>query len=157
MKLKTISVILVLLLIAAVPICASASGDTDPLISLSYLTEIFAPSLKQEIINEVKDLISEQAPSADTPQEDTVVMLEKGQRIIPEYDSQVVMRGGKAYFIGSGADSYLTDLTSGTQVQSGAPLTAGHIYVTQGENDGSYILISEGGASVMLSGGNEIG
>lgn len=139
------------------PFCASAS-EADPLISLSYLTEIFAPQLKAEIAAETDEMIAEAIANAiaSTTSEYEFCTLYEGQRIFLAFDGEMIFRGGEAHFISADPTSGLTDLTSGEMIYSGAPLSAGHIYVSAEEDASAYILITGEKAAVMLRGENEI-
>lgn len=156
MNKKICIVIIAALLLAAMSLYASASG-TDPLVSLSYLTEIFAPQLKDEIASQTEAAISEALEgltfdsTAYTP-----CLLTGGQRIVIAYDCELIFRGGTAHFVTPNAESGLCDLTTGAVLGSGDMLEAGHIYSLQNDCDGAYILITGQKASVMLRGENEI-
>lgn len=146
-----------ILLFASLSLYASASGS-DPLISLSYLTEIFAPQLKREIAAETEAAISSALAAlaaADTSSYDTLT-LDEGKRIYLSLDSEMIFRAGDAHFVSADPDIGLADLTTGCVIGSGSPLEAGHIYIIQQESDCAYILVTGEKASIMLRGENEI-
>lgn len=148
--------ILSILLFASLSLYASASGS-DPLISLSYLTEIFAPQLKREIAEETDAAISAAlaALAADTSSYQTLT-LDEGKRIYLSFDCEMIFRTGEAHFVSADPDTGLADLTTGCVIGSGSPLEAGHIYIIQQESDCAYILVTGEKACVMLRGENEI-
>lgn len=81
MKTKKITSILLSLVITALIISFSVmtviaySSDEDPLITLSYLTDIVIPKLKNEITDEYKSYISENTSSKDNISDDDSSLL----------------------------------------------------------------------------------
>ncbi len=157
MNKKVCIILTAALLLAVLSLYVSASGS-DPLVSLSYLTEIFAPQLKNEIASQTNVAISQALEGLayeGTPSY-TAHLLTSGQRIAMSYDSEMVFRGGTAHFVSPNAQAGLCDLTTGKLLSSGDMLETGHIYSPQSDCDGAYILVTGQKASVLLRGKNEI-
>ena len=146
-------VIAAIILVSGASILATAAPGTqnDPFITLSYLTNIFRPSVmtevratEQEMINRFESRISEleaQVSSGATGQTGIsnadrfhVVTLTRGQRLSASVGTEIMLRIGTATAAGSAPA--LVNYTTGTTLASGNSLTANHMHLVTIEGNG---------------------
>lgn len=154
--------------------------DTDPLVTLSYLNEVFVPQIKQDIIDAVLSYFeansaNEQEQIQQIPQQDEtvqeiqqqetqqpqdslanasyeVVELTLGQKLVATACAEVIMRpGGKVECV-SQNDMGLCDVTGGTDIFNGQPLLENH-YVIIPRADGRGVLCVSEKAYLLVRGG----
>ena len=148
-KLAVVIITLAALILAGVAVYAAGSYGSreDPLVAKSYLDSVLRPELETELKTELNEAVSEvRSGSGDF----TVLTLQKGQTVICEPGCEILPRLGSVQALGASSPA-LVDTTSGSTVNSGATLTANHLYmVTISGNsaaagaDGTCILISGG-------------
>ncbi len=138
--------------VAVVCICALAAvalatpgSETDPLVTLSYLTNIFRPQIMEQVQSEAdtqKTALEEElnkvlderlGTPADEPAPEndavfTVVTLASGQVLTGDVGCEAMLRIGTAQCI-SPASPGLIDVTSGTILEDGGALETNHLYM----------------------------
>lgn len=141
-----------------------AGSQADPLVTLSYLTETFTgqmldkveallaernAALNKELMDKIAE--TEQALQGQEPSEAVgsgdsyaVVNLAAGQTLSGEAGCEVLLRSGSAVCDGTGSTG-LADTTSGGSLDSGAELSANHLYLMPESRS-----ISTGGGAVLL-------
>ena len=153
-------IIIGIVVIAAVTLVSGASilalanpgSQTDPFITLSYLTDVFRPQVMTEVKNTEQDMIkkfeariaelesqlqtntggsSAAGTSADSFQ---VVTLSRGQSLTCSVGVEIMLRIGTAE--GTGSAPALVNYTSGTTLSAGTALTANHMYLVTIEGNG---------------------
>ena len=157
MKNKIIISILVLAAIALVSgasILAHASPgtQTDPFVTLSYLTDIFRPQMmadvgktEQELIQSFNSRIatleaqleswhSSSAAAPGPADSFSVVTLSRGQQLTCSVGTEIMLRIGTA--TGSGSSPALVDYTDGDTITSGTALATNHMYLITIEGNG---------------------
>lgn len=118
---------------------ASAGSSSDPLVTLSYLTEKFTPQMEEEmetLVGEMADKLSEQFDQAvstasagsDGSAVFSVVTLSKGQTLVGDVGCEVMLRIGTAT-CGSDGSTGLIDVTDGTTLADGKALVTNHLYM----------------------------
>lgn len=128
---------------------ASATGgdQSDPLITLSYLTQVVKPELMEKVDEQVAaneqaltdkldaaiDDYSEQMKqvlSQGTGESSafTIVSLAAGQTIMPEAGGELLLRSGNAKVI-SGSSPVMLDSTAGSSLENGGAMKTNHLYV----------------------------
>ncbi|MBR0278273.1 MAG: hypothetical protein IJQ50_07430 [Clostridia bacterium] len=110
MKIKKIIVALTIiaLLFAAVGTCtflADPGDSSDPVITLSYITDILKPGLSFKVVN-----------------------LSKGQTLACFAGTEVILRMGKATIIATEKGG-LADVTSGTDLKNGESMPSNHLLI----------------------------
>ena len=162
-----------LALVLAVGAAAVAGSGDDPLITLSYLKQIFLPEVKQEIAedvsaeitDEVRTLIEaavEEALSAYEPPAQTVepvqvevnfkvLRLQEGQILLGGEGCEVIWRSGHAMAISVYDDQGLADMTAGAEVFHGEELVRNHYYNIPRE-DGRGLEVLSAEAYLMVRG-----
>ena len=149
---------------------ASATGgdQTDPLVTLSYLTQVVKPELlnkvdekvaanEQALVGKVDAAIKEYSQKMEQALGGgggdnsvyTVVALSAGELLCPDAGSDVLLRTGKAK-VASGKVPVMIASTSGSTVSIGGVLVANHLYVTPLD---SAVIMAESECTVLVRGG----
>ncbi|MGM9618260.1 MAG: hypothetical protein ACI3W8_00255 [Oscillospiraceae bacterium] len=152
---------LVLALTAAgVSVLASAGGQSDPLVSLSYLNDTFLgtvteklqtlikqrdAALKEEFSAEIAAAEKELAggsgagssePGSYNAPTFVVVTLQKGQTLTGKTGCELMLRVGTATCVASSSPG-LVDTTAGSTLGSGGALAANHLYMATVDGRGA--------------------
>lgn len=162
MKFSWKGALIALALIPAVSLAALAAGTAgsadDPLVTLSYLTQVFAPQVSAEVERAVADgqealkaeldsaidrwsaSIQEALSGSESGgQEDGalfhVVTLSKGQTLTGQVGCEVMLRIGTADCVSSSSPG-LIDTTTGATLDNGGALAANHLYMITIETRG---------------------
>ena len=172
-KLATgLAVLAAVIMISGMSIFATASPGTqdDPLITLSYLTNVFRPQVmndvrttEQEMTQRFESRITElesrlqaggsgQAASG-TADQFHVVTLTGNQSLTASVGTEIMLRIGTAE--ASGSAPALINYTTGTTIASGAALTANHMYLVTIEGNG--IRATAGTVRVLVRGSYTVG
>ena len=144
--------LLVLLALAGLTAIAyTASGgagsQSDPLVTLSYLTETFTG----QVMDRVDQLIAQRdgQPGGGAY---AAVTLSAGQTLYGEAGCEVLLRSGGASCIASSAPG-LVDTTSGSAISGGAQLQANHLYLMTDSRavtaSKDAVLLVRGGYSIL--------
>lgn len=162
MKFSWKGALIALALIPAVSLAALAAGTAgtadDPLVTLSYLTQVFAPQVSAEVDQAVAD--GQEALKADldaavsqwsasiqdalsgfsSGQQEGgavfhVVTLSKGQTLTGQVGCEVMLRIGTASCVSSSSPG-LIDATSGGTLDNGGALATNHLYMVAIETCG---------------------
>lgn len=134
-------------LVGAFSVSATEGGQTDPLITLSYLTQVIKPELlskvdeqvaanEQALISKVDTAISDYSKQMEeavggTSGEGalyTAVTLSKDELLCPNAGVEILLRTGSAKVL-AGSVPVVHDATSGAAVGIGGVLQANHLYV----------------------------
>ncbi|MCL2408627.1 MAG: hypothetical protein FWC96_03320 [Oscillospiraceae bacterium] len=146
----------VMLLLGAGALIANATTGTpaDPLVTLGYLNDVFAPQVMQELRGDVtraEQALSQQIASAeaalqaligtDTPggavppaELFTLVTLSRGQRITASVGTEMMLRIGTA--TGFGSTPALVNYTTGATLAPGGSLVTNNMYLITIEGNG---------------------
>lgn len=129
---KAITVICTFLLIVS-SVSVFANAD-DPVVSLSYLSEIFAPNFKNEIKNEIKNELSKENES-ETPKDSVtevpkfeVSVVPKGKAFVGEESCEFILRSGNATSVIS-LQGGLCDTTAGRDIGENEEIPANHLII----------------------------
>lgn len=109
MKKKMLLTLLAVVLLAGT--FSVALGTDDPLITESYLKNVF--------LNEVKEYIADNQPAFN------VVSVKKGQKFIGNSGCEFILRQGKATVVGAELGG-LSDVTAGYDITSGVDVPPNH-------------------------------
>jgi len=123
----------------AVSALASQGSSSDPLVTLSYLTDVVTPQLlsqvdtavaenEQSLVSKINALV-DSADAGGTQGTFSVVSLSSGQVLTPEIGCELLLRIGSAY-CSTSASPGLIDTTAGGTLNNGDSLTANHLYLT---------------------------
>lgn len=156
---KKILVLILILAIAFTAVVFAAPGDTnDPIVVLSYLNDRLN-ALKEEfkldeiplLLKKVDDLSSTKGSEGSTKLE--VVELFGGERLIAGAGTELILRGGKAYVIGSELGG-ISNVTAGKDFVAGMEFVANHLMIVpRDDGRGAY---TDDYAIFMVRGSYEI-
>ncbi len=135
---------IVLLMIALAVISASfivAVGTDDPLITESYLKNVF--------MKEVKDYIDTNKVSTSF----VVVSVPKNKQLIGAAGCEVILRGGTAEII-AGELGGLSDVTTAADLSGGVTVPSNHLLIIPRDDGRGFKAITD--VIVMVKGGYEI-
>ena len=132
---------------------ASSGSQNDPLITLSYLTDVFKPQILSEITKTEQEMTkkfdaqiaafeaglkteqNDELPDIpDSIEKFSVVTLSRGQSLTCSVGVEIMLRIGSA--TGSGSSPALVDYTTGSTLAEGSALTANHMYLITIEGNG---------------------
>ena len=150
-KYKILTVVLaaaLVLALGAVGVLASGVYGTqsDPLVTVSYLNDVFTPALRTELENQA-NAITEQFEGELSAQLSAstggyaLVTLQPGQTLQAQPGCEVLLRAGTLTVSAAG----LSDCTAGTAAAAGAALTTNHLYLA-----GSAVTLTAGAAAVTV-------
>ncbi len=177
MKKKTMkwaAALALVLVVTGVSAYATAGGKNDPLVSLSYLNEVFMDTVTekvQQIIrsrdSELKEEFSEEIAAAEREiaaeygsegsnfpgdYETTtfvVVTLEKGQTLVGMTGCELMLRVGSASCVADSSPG-LVDTTAGSTLAGGKALSANHLYMAT--VDGRGVVAASDTVKVLVRG-----
>ncbi len=157
------------LIFPAVAAATEYLSENDPLVTLSYLKDIFGPSLKQEIKDEISaeaktendddteknEEAEENTPSVNTGYE--VVELSEGQKLTSANGTVelIVRPGSSAKVVSDISDNGLSDISEMKEVLNGEQVGINHALIIP-RNDGRGIVITSDKAYVLVRGDYKI-
>ena len=140
-KMKLLCAALCVVLVVGVAYAATGAGSAnDPLVTLSYLTNIFAPKVDTEMQNKVTQKADELTKQFEQKIQEVpvssggessafaVVTLKKGQVLTGDVGCEVMLRVGSATCVSSGSTG-LIDVTDGSTLADGKELVKNHLYM----------------------------
>lgn len=129
--------VVVALLFTGVGAYAASNYGTksDPLITMSYLTETLQPTMESEFDYKVTNAMTqlENQFESELTGEFAVVSVASGKTMSCNAGCEVLFRSGSASVVGS---SGMIDTTEGTTVTSGKSMTANHLYMSPASGSG---------------------
>jgi len=144
-------------LAGVVVFAASYGTSSDPLVTLSYLTEIFRPSVMTDVQGQISaaenDLTAafnnklSGAGMSDSGFE--VLTLTGGQTLKGDVGTQILLRLNSAVCSAASTPG-LVDTTTAGSINSGSALTANHLYLVTIQGNG--IKAGSSGATILVSG-----
>jgi hypothetical protein len=138
-KIKIISILIIITLLAAATVYAAGPGSTeDPLVTKSYVDE------------QIRQLIGTGTGGGGGVVELVVEELKVGQILIAGAGTEFILRGGKATAYGDGANG-IPNLTSGADIKIGNSIPLNHLLLFP-RDDERGIKITAGPAFVMIRG-----
>lgn len=137
-----------------------AGSQSDPLVTLSYLTDTFTGQIMDKVDAAIAQrntqLLQElgRSGAADSGEASTytAVTLAAGQTLYGEAGCEVLLRSGAASCGGTGSAA-LADATTGGSLNGGNALEANHLYLMP--ESGS--VSAAGGAVLLVRGGFAVG
>jgi len=147
-------VVAAIILVSGASILATASPGTsqDPVVTLSYLTNVFRPAVmndvrnaEQEMVRQFEKRIAElesRIQASGTGQTAAgpadrfhVVTLSRNQTLSASVGTEIMLRIGTASAFGS-SEPALINYTTGATLAAGSGLTANHMYLVTIEGNG---------------------
>ena len=169
-KLKYICGILALAAVLTVTVlAASYDSAEDPIVSLSYLTQVFRPSIEKDyeekiaaLEAQIKNLSSgSTSPSAPAdPEPETtvpvpvtyeVIEMKYGDCLFAAGAVDIMLRAGSAVCIAPDAGQGISDYTAGAEIYNGEALTKNHMCLIP-RGDGRGIMATAQSVFIMVRG-----
>lgn len=144
MKTKKITAaVAAIIMVCALGIAAMAyDSSADPIISLSYITDIFKPQILREVDSRIDNAVSKLSatttqPADNTPAPDTsvttaptgyvVIELTAGDAVYASDACDIMLRAGQAVCIAPDANQGIADYTDAVEIYNGQALTKNHM------------------------------
>lgn len=124
-------------------------SQEDPLITKSYIEEIVMPKIRQEMV----ELIKGSSNSVGHSFQFEVVSVKKGQKLIGDAGTELILRMGKATIIAT-TKGGLADTTQGTDLPNGTPMPPNHLLIIPLDDGRGFI--AEEDVLVMVKGSYSI-
>ena len=139
--------------VVALILCCSVGADTDtqndPLVTKSYVDQIVAAQVKEQV--------EEAVVALDIPQETSgsfiVLQVTKGSRIYGDEGTEFILRSGEAYAT-AGTNGPMIDVTAGIDLAEDMPLNKNHLLLCP-RNDGRSI-VAQSDIYIMIKGNYEL-
>ncbi|MEL7647410.1 MAG: hypothetical protein AAGU76_04920 [Sedimentibacter sp.] len=134
---KTLILTFVLLLAFSTVIFAAPGDTSDPIVVLSYLNERISSLISQYKLENIDDMqaqidkLSSQgtgSSSGSTGMALEIVEIRDGEKLIGGSGTEIILRGGEAYIIGSQLGG-LSDVTLGKDFVSGMAVVPNHLMI----------------------------
>lgn len=152
--------------LGGIALASNSGGAGDPLVSLSYLNDIFAPTMEMEAMDQAEMAVARAeyninqeiaglksdlgGSSVSGASAFLVVTLAKGEKITLDTGAQAVLRVGTAN-VTSPASPALLNLSQGTNLINGGGLVINQLYLAPDSN--RVLTAGEDVVKIMVSGG----
>lgn len=130
---KKIIIFTLILAVAFTAVIYAAPGDSsDPIVVLSYLNDRIKGLISEYKLDKIQDLqekvdkLASGSIGSSTALE--VVEIYAGEKLIAGAGTELILRGGKAYVIGSELGG-IANVTAGRDFASGAEFVANHLMI----------------------------
>lgn len=160
-KVKFVVLCVLLLSLAAYTVVFAGTdsfdSSTDPVISLSYLNEIFLPSIRQQITdldNNVDSRLDALESGSTGAASSTwqAIELTTGQILYAKNNAcEILLRRGSATVVSREADNGLVDTTGGADLMNGTSLPQGKLILIP-RDDGRGIRVTYVSTWIMVRG-----
>ncbi len=159
--------------LAVTVLAASYDSSEDPIISLSYLTEVFRPSIEKDYEEKIAELEAriealsggtytptapEENDSSDQTDQTTavsvtyeVIELKYGDCLFAAGPVDIMLRAGSAVCIAPDASQGISDYTEGAEIYNGEKLTKNHMCLIP-RGDGRGIMATAQSVFIMVRG-----
>lgn len=128
MKKKNVLIgIVVASLAVTYAVAATPGSDADPVISLSYLNDVFKPEIKAEITQTTQF---------------SLVNLSAGQKIIGNMGTEMILRMGNACVLANNLGG-IADTTSGYDLGNGTNAPANHLLIIPRDDGRGMVATSD--------------
>lgn len=136
-----LAIVAVFALLSVTAFAAEPGSSKDPLVTLSYLEDIFFDQIMDKVDERIaernKDIAKEVTGTSGSASGDTfsVVTLSKGQILTGDIGCEIMLRVGSAVCTSPSAPG-LIDETSASTLNNGGSLQQNHMYMMTIENRG---------------------
>lgn len=152
---------------------AAAGGQSDPLVTLSYLNEVSTPAILKQVDTKLdsreaalvdklnasiaqyeKDMESKLGTSGGGGSSSvfSVVTVKSGQKLLGGVGCELLLRSGSATCVAASAPG-LIDSTDGSTLAAGGGVQPNHLYLSTAEGRG---ILASGDVTVMVRGSYSI-
>ena len=115
-------------------VAATPGSDSDPVISLSYLTEIFKPEIKAEITQSTQF---------------SLVNVSGGQKLIGSAGTEMILRMGSGVILANDLGG-IADTTAGFDLSNGTNMPSNHLLIIPRDDGRGFVATSD--CIVMVKG-----
>ncbi len=173
-SLKIIATVLAITAALGVTVAAAYDSSEDPLITWSYLNEVFLPEIMSDIEDKISDLeykidnleipdyredYEEDTDPVETtppvimeaPAQYEVVELSAGDALYAVSACDIMLRAGSAYCIAPDERQGISDYTDGVEIYNGMALTKNHMCLIP-RGDGRGIMANSESVFIMVRG-----
>ena len=140
------------LLMTTLSVAASVGSSKDPLITLSYLEEVFMDEVLERVddkIDERNDELASKLGGSGGGDSFTVVTLSNGQTLVGDIGCEVMLRVGTAVCV-SPSSPGLVDESAASTLNNGGALVTNHLYMMTIEGRG--VLATSDTVKVLVRG-----
>ena len=127
-KLKSVLIFTAICVVLSTVVAFATAGDNnDPLVSLSYITDVLIPDLDSRIDREVDAKVAEAIQSRPSGESSSFVLVnvKAGNKIIGGEGTEFILRSGTGTII-STAQGGVADLTAGVDLANGTEVPKNH-------------------------------
>ncbi len=165
-KIIIISVVVAIIAALGITVAAAYDSSEDPLVSLSYLREVFEPdlfekledkfySLEEYLVNTIEDRLEDNTAdnngSASGSYGYEVIELTTGDELYAVSACDIMLRAGSASCIAPDPTQGIADYTSAAEILNGQPLTLNHMCLIP-RGDGRGIVAESASVFIMIRG-----
>lgn len=127
-------------------------SSTDPVITLSYLTDVFKPFIIHEIDTKVSDAVGTNPENENGSEGGYVVVeLANGDELYASGACDIMLRAGNAVCIAPDEKQGIADYTDSTEILNGQSLTKNHMCLIP-RGDGRGVLATSDSVFIMVRG-----
>ena len=142
---KKILIFTLILAMAFTAVIYAAPGDTnDPIVVLSYLNDRIKALINDYKLDDIEDLqkkvdnLASTTGSGGSSAALEIVEIKSGEKLIAEAGTELILRGGMAYIIGSESGG-ISNVTAGKDFVSGMEFVANHLMIVpRSDGRGAY-------------------
>ncbi len=137
----------------------TASTDTDPLITLSYLEKVAFPKFKDDVLASVpKPEPAQPTATQNVSASYSVIEVLKDQTVLAGSVCEIIVRpGSSAVCVSPFEDQGIADITLGSEILNGTEIPINSYCIIPRGNDGRGIKILSEKAYIMIRGDYTIG
>ena len=153
-KKKLILILAACAVIVALGITVMAyDSSADPIISLSYLTDVFKPQIMREVDAKVEEAGASQSGTASSEESSQyeIVELTLGDELFAKDACDIMLRSGKASCVAPDPKQGIADYTDATEILNGQPLTKNHMCLIP-RGDGRGVVAESESVFIMVRG-----
>lgn len=138
--------------------------SNDPLVTMSYIEEVLAPRIKNELTTYIQNNFQGQGGSVTSDDGTvipvntgyTVIHMKKGQVLYALESTEIILRSGKAIALSPFMDQGICDMTSGSELYNKDELPRYHYCLIPRGDDGRGIVAISDEIYIMVRGEFEI-
>ncbi|MBO4264692.1 MAG: hypothetical protein J5922_01255 [Clostridia bacterium] len=173
---KIMAAMLAFITVFTIVILADSSSDSDPLVTLSYISGVLVPSVDEKIqktvddnnkeieklidskISALKEELKKDEPAAPALSENAefeAISIAFGKTLKPKAACEVILRSGNARVVSPFENQGLSDLTAAKELYDGNSVSLNHLVLIP-RADGRAIMAMSDVIWVMVRGEYEI-
>ncbi len=128
-RLKSVLIFTVICIVFSTVIAFATAGDSgDPLVTLSYITDVLVPDLDSRITKKVESSVKEAIQSQSSGESSSFVLVnvKAGNKIIGGEGTEFILRSGSGNIIAT-SQGGVADLTAGVDLANAAEVPKNHL------------------------------